>query len=81
MDEIKPRPSMINYGGIPTGLKGKINRIDMYSTRRKWYEIWKPKRIVHTLALCDDGVYEIFTPDHKMHPALFESGRKANDER
>jgi hypothetical protein len=71
MSNVKPRPSMINYGALPTGLNKKINRIEMYSTRRKWYELWKPKRVLHTLVLCDDAVYEIFPPEHKPHPPLF----------
>ena len=71
MSEFQPRPSLVSYCSVPTGLKEKINRIDMYRTKRKRYHFWKPKYEVHTLALCDDGVYEIFTPDHKRHEPLF----------
>lgn len=71
MSGIKPRPTLTNYGAEPTGLKKKINRIEMYRTKRKRYELWKPKYTVHTLALTNDGVYEIFTPDHKPHAPLF----------
>jgi len=71
MSEIKPRPSIMSYGAEPAGLPKKINRLEVYSTKRKKYQIWKPKYDRHTLALCDDGVYEIFMPGHKQHPPLF----------
>lgn len=74
MREIKPRPSVIEYGTIHTGLKENINRLEVYRNNRKqWYQFWKPKYQEHLLALTDKGIYEIFPPDHKEHPPLFES--------
>lgn len=69
--EIKPRPSITSYGAVPTGLNEKINRIEMYRTKRKGWHFWKQKYEIHTLALCDDAIYEIFPPYHKPHPPLF----------
>lgn len=62
MANVKPRPITEYYGeridlGLPTDVV--IERLETYRTKRKWYELWKPKYNLKYYALTKKGVYDI----------------------
>lgn len=67
---LKPRPSITSYPAVKISDQ-KLNRIEVYRTPVSRLLFWKPKYIQHILALTDNGVYEIFPPEHKPHAPLF----------
>lgn len=60
MSEIKPRPALLTTYqalGLPKGQK--VHRIELYRTKRRWYQLWKPKYDTHYLALTNNAIYDV----------------------
>lgn len=58
----KPRPTVrpaidLHNLGLPKNMQ--VQRIELFRTKRKWYEFWKPKYTHKYLALCKNSVYDV----------------------
>jgi hypothetical protein len=58
--QVKPRPAL-KFGYKDLGLPKNtvVHRIETHRTKRRWFELWKPKYNIRLYALTNSAVYDI----------------------
>lgn len=60
MSDIKPRPALkFAYTDLNLPKGEVVHRIELYRTKRKWYELTKPKYNIKYYALTKSAVYDV----------------------